>query len=156
MAYIPEIQKEQEIQDTRSKYDEALQPFNRSAPRPFTEERSDEYRRRVLPILQNYAPGMQDVKVNDAHGTAFDLIEKQTFEAAARESRYPTQVPEGKLKEIQRYDQAGRVSYEFYGKPSVWMSQFSSGKKLVVGVRTQTERGYHPSNISDNLIGTKY
>ena len=87
MAYLPVIQKEQEIQETRAKYDEALQPFNRSAPRPFPDEMNEQYRRRVLPILQTYAPGMQEVKAYDAYGTAFDLIEKQTFEAAQREAQ---------------------------------------------------------------------
>ena len=110
MTYAPFIEKEAQIQETRAKYEEALQPFNRTAPRPFPEETRDEYRRRALPILQNYAPGMQDVKVHDARGTAFDMIEKQTFEAAAREAQHPTQIPEGELREIKRLDQAGRVS----------------------------------------------
>jgi hypothetical protein len=107
MTYPAYIEKETQIQETRANYDDHLRPFNRSAPRPFPEETHDEYRRRALPILQNYAPGMQDVKVHDARGTAFDMIEKQTFEAAAREAQHPTQVPEGELREIKRLDQAG-------------------------------------------------
>lgn len=156
MAYLPVIQKEHEIQETRARYDEALQPFNRSAPRPFPEEMNDQYRRRVLPILQNYAPGMQEVKAYDAHDTAFDLIEKQTFEAAQREAQRPTQIPEGELREVKRYDQAGRVSYEFYGKPSAWMDDFKVGaRKKLVGIRTENERGYSPENVS-GIAGLKY
>ena len=94
MAYPPYVDKETQIQETRAHYEDHLRPFNRSAPQPFPEETHDEYRRRALPILQNYAPGMQDVKVHDARGTAFDMIERQTFEAAAREAHRPTQVPE--------------------------------------------------------------
>ena len=90
MTY-PFVEKETQIQETRAKYQEALQPFNRPTPQPFPEETRDEYRRRALPILQNYAPGMQEVKVHDARGTAFDMIEKQTFEAARREAQNPTQ-----------------------------------------------------------------
>ena len=99
---------------------------------------------------------MQDVKVHDARGTAFDMIEKQTLEAAAREAQRPTMIPEGELKEIKRYDQAGRPFYEFYGKPQVWMSMFGGDRKRLAGIRTESERGYHPSNISSNLVGTKY
>ena len=55
---------------------------------------------------------MQDVKVHDARGTAFDMIERQSFEAAAREAQRPTMVPDGELREIKRLDQAGRVSYD--------------------------------------------
>ena len=82
MAYPSYIAKETQIQETRAKYDEALQPFNRSAPRPFPEETHEEYSRRALPILQNYAPGLQDVKVHDMRGSAFNHVERQTFEAA--------------------------------------------------------------------------
>jgi hypothetical protein len=146
MAY-PFVEKETQIQETRAKYQEALQPFNRPVPQPFPEERTDEYRRRVLPILQNYAPGMQEVKVHDARGSAFDMIERQTFEAARREAERPTMIPEGELREVKRFDQSGRVSYEFYGRPSVWLNDFSQGKKRLVGIRTETQRGYYPSNL---------
>jgi hypothetical protein len=143
----PFVEKETQIQETRAKYQEALQPFNRPVPQPFPEETHDEYRRRALPILQNYAPGMQDVKVHDARGSAFDMIEKQTFDAARREAQRPTMVPEGELREIKRFDQSGRVSYESFGKPSAWLSQFSPTRKRLVGIKTETERGYHPSNL---------
>jgi hypothetical protein len=147
MPYPAYVDKETQIQETRAKYDEALQPFNRNAPRPFPEETHEEYRRRALPILQNYAPGMQEVKVHDMRGSAFDMIERQSFEAAHREARSPTNIPEGELKEVRRYDQAGRPFYEFYGKPSTWMDTFSATKKKLVGIRMANERGYHPSNV---------
>jgi hypothetical protein len=148
MTYAPFIEKEKQIQETRAKYEEALQPFNRTTPRPLPEETHEEYRRRALPILQNYAPGMQEVKVHDMRGSAFDMIERQTFEAARREAQHPTQIPEGELREVKRQDQAGRVSYEFFGKPSVWMDTFSEGtRRRLVGIRTETERGYRPSNV---------
>ena len=87
MTYAPFIEKEPQIQETRAKYEEALQPFNRPYIRPFPEETHDEYRRRTLPILQNYAPEMKDVKVHDTRGSGFDMIERQTFEAASREAQ---------------------------------------------------------------------
>ena len=146
MTY-PFVEKETQIQEIRAKYQEALQPFNRPVPQPFPEETRDEYRRRVLPILQNYAPGMQDVKVHDARGSAFDMIERQTFEAAAREANHPTQIPEGELREIKRQDATGRVSSEFYGKASAWLNEFSPGKRRLIGIRTETQRGYFPSNV---------
>ena len=107
MAY-PFVEKETQIQETRAKYQEALQPFNRPVPQPFPEETRDEYRRRALPILQNYAPSMQEVKVHDMRGTAFDMIERQTFEAARREADRPTMIPDGELREVKRFDQTGR------------------------------------------------
>ena len=149
MTYTPPwFEKETELQNTRAKFDDALQPFNRSAPRPFPEETNDQYRRRVLPILQSDAPDMKAVKVHNAHGTAFDMIERQTFEAAAREAKNPTLIPDGELREVHRVDQVGRKSIEFFGRPSTWMNDFSVGtKKRVVGIRTETERGYRPGNM---------
>ena len=147
MANPAYVDKETQIQEKRAKYDEALQPFNRNAPRPFPEETHEEYRRRALPILQNYAPGMGEVKVHDMRGSAFDMIEKQSFEAAHREARNPTNIPEGELREVKRHDQAGRTFVEWYGRPSVWLNEFHPGRRMVVGIRQQTERGYHPSNV---------
>jgi hypothetical protein len=93
-------------------------------------------------------PGMEEVKVHDMRGSAFDMIERQSFEAAQREARSPTNIPEGELKEVKRYDQAGRVSYEFFGKPKVWTDTFNAtNKKRLVGIRVANERGYHPSNV---------
>lgn len=140
-------EREKTLQEAKAKVDAILEPFNQAAPRSFTDENDEQYRRRTLPLIQKHAPGYETIKIDDARGTAFDLIEKQVYEAAQREARNPTQIPDGQLKEVKRYDQAGRVSYEFFGKPSVWMSQFSSSKKKLVGIRTETERGYHPSNI---------
>ena len=134
MAY-PFVEKETQIQETRAKYQEALQPFNRPVPQPFPEETRDEYRRRALPILQNYAPSMQEVKVHDMRGTAFDMIERQTFEAARREADRPTMIPDGELREVKRFDQTGRPFYEFYGKVGAWLNDFHPGRKRLAGIR---------------------
>jgi hypothetical protein len=143
----PSLRKKLRFKKLERNIQEALQPFNRPVPQPFPEKTRDEYRRRALPILQNYAPGMQDVKFTMLVVPPFDMIERQTFEAAAREAQRPTQVPEGELREIKRFDQSGRVSLEFYGKPSVWMSQFAPDRRRLVGIRTETERGYRPFNL---------
>jgi hypothetical protein len=39
-----------------------------------------------------HAPGFESMKVDDARGTAFDLIEKQIYDAAAAEAKRPTQI----------------------------------------------------------------
>jgi hypothetical protein len=156
MAYQSYAERETENQKIRAKLQDALQPFNHPEPAPFVEEMTDQYRKRALPHVQQHAPNFQNVKIEDARGTAFDLLEKQIYDDAAREARNPTQIPEGELREIKRIDQAGRVSYEFFGKPSVWLDQFSPGRKRLAGIRTETERGYRPSNVSENLFGTRY
>jgi hypothetical protein len=159
MGYTTQLvlrNEETENQDTRAKYGEVLDQFDVPTPRPFPDEMNEQYRRRALPVLQKHAPNFQNVRVDDARGSAFELLEKQIYEDASREARNPTQVPAGELKEMRRVDQAGRPYYEYFGSPSVWLSTFSTGKKRLIGIKTQTETGYHPSNVGANIIGTRY
>lgn len=149
-------ERERTLQDAKARVDTILMSFNQAAPRSFTDEDHTEYRRRTLPLIQKHAPGYENVKIDDARGTAFDLIEKQIYAATEREAQHPTQIPEGELKQMTRHDQSGRPYYEFFGKPSTWLSTFSGGRKRLIGIRTETEQGYRPSNISDNIIGTRY
>ena len=135
MAWESYAEREKNVQEARAKLDAAIQPFNRSAPRPFTDENSELYRKRTLPIVQQYAPNFQNVKVDEARGSAFDLLEKQIYEDAQREAHRPTQIPDGELRQVTRYDQAGRPYYDFYGSPSAWMKDFSMPKKRLVGIK---------------------
>ena len=158
MAYTTQLvlrNDETENQGTRAKYGEVLDQFDVPTPRPFPDEMNEEYRRRALPILQKHAPNFQNVRVDDARGSAFDLLEKQIYEDASREAQRPTQVPAGQLKEMRRVDQAGRPYYEYFGKPSVWLSTFSTGRKMLTGIKTETERGFANPNVS-SIAGLKY
>jgi hypothetical protein len=84
MAWETYAEREKNVQEARARLDEAIQPFDRAAPRPFTDENAELYRKRTLPIVQQYAPNYQDVKIDDARGSAFDLLEKQFTTMRAR------------------------------------------------------------------------
>lgn len=105
MAWESYAEREKNVQQARAKLDEAIQPFNRAAPRPFTDESSDLYRRRTLPLVQERAPNFQNVKVDDARGSAFDLLEQQIYDDARQEGYRPSTVPEGELRQVTRRDQ---------------------------------------------------
>jgi hypothetical protein len=145
MAYSSRTEKEIEIENYRAKLDEALQPHGRWAPRPFIEENLENYQKRTFPTLREVSK-LPDVKADDARGAAFNLILDQTFKAAHSEVHNPT-VPEGQLKEVIHKDVAGHKISEFFGSPKVWLSQFAAPSKRLVGIRTQTERGYNPGNL---------
>jgi hypothetical protein len=135
MAYMSASEREKEIQDRRAHLDDTLKLFNQSAPRPFTDEAPDQYDKRTLSMVQRYAsPELREVKVDDLYGTAFTLVKKQIFDSAAREADRPTMVPEGELKQITRYDESGRKSYEFFGSPRAWMNNFAAPRKQLVGI----------------------
>ena len=133
------------IQRARAEYQDKLAPFNRPAPTPFPDEKANEYRQRVLPVLQSAVPGFEDLKI-DAYlrEPNFKYIEQRIFEAAEKEARNPTRIPEGELREVRKLDQSGRPFYEFHGRPSAWMDSFSTGanNRKVAGIRTETQRGF--------------
>jgi hypothetical protein len=134
MPYETSSEREKNVQEARAKLDEALYSFNRSAPRPFMDENAELYRKRTLPMVQEHAPNFRNIKVEDARGSAFDLLERQIYEDAHREARHPTQIPEGELREVRRKDASGREMKEFFGSPSAWLSDFSYPKKRLVGI----------------------
>jgi len=103
------------------------------APPPLERESETAYRRRLAENLQQHAPHCQDFNVRHSAGTAFDALEKQIKADAQREALHPTNIPEGTLKQITRYDQSNRPFYEFHGSPSAWMRDFmpDTRKKLV-------------------------
>jgi hypothetical protein len=147
MSYVSSADKERGVQEARAEYQDLLAPFNRPAPSPFPEENEDQYRRRALSLVQSVAPGFETLKIdNYLREPNFNYIEKQVQEAARREAQHPTRIPDNELREVKRLDGTGRPFYEFYGRPSTWMSDFTTGaKQRLVGIRTETQRGYVPN-----------
>ena len=153
MSYQSYAEKEKGVQEARAEYHELLAPFNRPAPTPFPDESREQYKLRALPIVQSVVPGFEDLKIDQyLREPNFNFIEKQIQEAARREARHPTKIPDGELREVTKYDQSGRPFKEFHGRPSSWMNHFTTGiVKRLVGIRTQNERGAVPSNMRNNL-----
>jgi hypothetical protein len=47
---------------------------------------------------------------------------------------------------MRKFDDTGRPFYEWQGSPKAWMDDFSNGaKRRLVGIKTETQRGYIPS-----------
>jgi|SRR5271166_6537524 len=149
MGYSLATERETLNREIQAKYDEsAFSLFpGRSAPRALEGESPEQYRKRLASMALAYAPGLQNIKMDDARGTAFDLVEKQVLDAVASEARHPTLIPDGELREVTRYDQAGRPFTEFYGRPSAWLSQFTGRKRRLAGIKTETDHGFKPSNV---------
>ena len=80
------------------------------------------------------AADLQDVKTDHLYGSALDHYEQRYFELAAAEASRPTNIPEGTLKEVTKYDATGRPFYEFYGSPSTWMNDFAGDKKYLKSI----------------------
>ena len=153
-----------DAQDEQRKFDNIEQwtqnvfrPLGIPAPAYIEGEQFDQQRKRLMEKARPFVSDeLQQIKKDDVSGTGLNHLEKQFMESAAAEATKPTKVPEGELKQVVRYDQAGRVSYEFFGKPSVWLSQFAPDRRRLVGVRTESQKGYNPSNLSGDIVGTRY
>jgi hypothetical protein len=130
----------------QEKADNALRLHNQNAPRHLEGETEVQYARRLAEKVQKYAPNMKYVNINEAMGSAFELIEKQIYEDARREAAHPTMIPEGELREVKTADETGRQISQFYGHPKAWISNFSHEPKRLAGLRTETQRGWRPSN----------
>jgi hypothetical protein len=135
MAWQSYAEKAKEVQNMREKLQRHLEPFNRDAPTPFIEEDGKQYEDRVIPTLQQFAPGYENVKVDALYRENRELVVNQIYKAAASEAYRPTKIPEGELRQITRRDASGRVSYEFFGSPRAWLDNFSAPKKRLVGIR---------------------
>lgn len=132
--YQKPLPEERLYVDEQARAHEALRPFNRHAPPPLQGEQLDQYERRLTYEVQKQAPRFKDYNLHDAKGDAYTLLKEQIYADARQEAVHPTQIPEGQLRQVTRYDAAGRPSYLFYGSPSAWLSEFSSPKKRVVSI----------------------
>jgi len=141
--YTPPIEDEKLFVDLRTEAQPVLRPFHRDAPPPLQNERLGQYDRRLTYEVQKYAPNYKEFDLYEAKGDAYKLLKKQIYEDAMREARAPTNIPEGELREVTRFDQSGRPYSLFFGKCSAWMNQFKPDTvKRVAKIRNvDEERG---------------
>ena len=118
------------------KYHEKIfKPRGTTAPDFSDREPLDHYRKRMMQKAAPFvAADLQEVKTENLYGSALDHYEKQYFESAAAEAARPTNIPEGTLKQVTKYDRAGRPYYEFYGSPRCWIDNFAPPKKQLVSI----------------------
>ena len=117
-------------------HDNVFRPRGARAPEFLDKEPIDHYRKRLMTKAAPFvAADLQEVKADHLYGSALDHYEQRYFELAAAEAARPTNVPEGTLKQVTKYDQAGRPYYEYFGSPSTWMNDFSGDKKYLKGIR---------------------
>jgi hypothetical protein len=112
-----------------------FRPRNARAPEFLDKEPLDHYRKRLMTKAAPFvAADLQEVKTEHLYGSALDHYEQQYFQSAASEAARPTNIPEGTLKQVTKYDQGGRPFYEFYGSPRVWIDNFAPPKKYLKSI----------------------
>lgn len=112
-----------------------LKSLNIPPPALIENETLIQQQKRIMEKLRPFvAPDLQQIRNDDAFGTAHQDNYRRFLESAAQEAIRPSKVPEGELKEITRYDVSGRPYYEFYGSCGAWLRNFSGDRRKLAGI----------------------
>jgi hypothetical protein len=142
MAYYSQTDEDDKVQ-VGVEYDEIFRARGRPLPRALEVETSTAYRRRLAETVQkDLAPNCKDFDIRQSTGSAFNALEKQIRADAQREALRPTDIAEGTLKEVTRFDQSGRPFYEFFGSPKSWMRNFEPDDKRYLKSILDTRSGW--------------
>jgi hypothetical protein len=104
--------------EIQARFDQLAAEFGERAGPPMIGETPRNYRLRLLRRFQKHSREFKE------------RIFADSIAAAAT-----PEVPEGRLVERRRTVGHGIVMYEFFGKPSAWMRQFSGQRRLVKSIR---------------------
>jgi hypothetical protein len=137
MAWNSQVEGETLNDQTRRKWDEAVfGPSGRPTPRYLDTDNNDHYRKRLMDAARPLvSEELQKVRTQDLYGSTLEHFEQQYFESAKAEAQRPTNIPDGTLKEVTKYDQSGRPFYEYFGSPRAWIDTFAGPKKRLIGIR---------------------
>jgi hypothetical protein len=77
-------------------------------------ESLDHQQKRIIEKIKPFvSDDLQQVKTNHVFESGLNDLEKRFMESAALEAVRPTKVPDGELKQVTRYDAAGRPYLSF-------------------------------------------
>jgi hypothetical protein len=121
--------------DAQAGADKVYHALGDAAPRPLRGENLLAYRRRLATGLKAHSDNWKDVDLSALPKAALDIAERQIRADAMNAAMNPRAVAEGQLRELVNVDSTGRRITSFVGQPSAWMSQFTSTRRRVAGIR---------------------
>jgi hypothetical protein len=110
--------RSRDMVDTQCRADSVAQAFGESVPKPMQAEDVLAYRRRLLRPFQRHSKEFKDVDLYKIDGALLDGIETRIYADAAVAAERPDAWPDGRLREMKRTDQSGRVISTFHGNHS--------------------------------------
>jgi hypothetical protein len=121
-------------------YDSTLRKVGMRAPQPVLGESVNSYRRETLRMLKRtFLPQTHDlyqVNYRGLKADALQVFEPQLLNACVVEANNPQHVPPGELRQIEEYDEYGKVkSIRYVGQES-FVKQMSRPGRRVVGFKT--------------------
>jgi 8-oxo-dGTP pyrophosphatase MutT (NUDIX family) len=125
--------------DAQVAADRVLLMHGKRASRPIDGENLIAYRRRLAGDLKEYSSAWKDINLNViSDEVAFKNIEKTIYADAVEAGLHPVVDSADFLREIVEPDVTGRKISTFVGSPSAWMSQFSTNRRKLVGIRNHS------------------
>lgn len=132
------LKKDDDDEDKRlsaqAKADSAYAALGSAAPRALRGEPLMSYRRRLAHGLQSHSKAWKDIDLKILPTDAFNVAEAQIFADSIEDSKHPSDLGDGQLREIVRADSTGRRITEFVGEPRAWMAQFGCNRRVVTGI----------------------
>ncbi len=117
----------------QARADSIYQMHGLQAPRAMSGEGTIEYRKRLAKGVQTHSTPWKDIHLGTLGEDAFGIAETQIYADAVEAAKRPVGAADGGLREVVKADVTGRRISEFYGRPSAWMSGFSTNRRAVAG-----------------------
>jgi 8-oxo-dGTP pyrophosphatase MutT (NUDIX family) len=119
------------LTDCQARADEVFADFGMNAPRPLQGETPGLYERRCVRMLKEHSPTWKpaDVATAFADDASFGIVRDQVYREAKETARNPVNVPDGRLREVER-KRDGHTIREFFGQPRTWMDPMAGATQL--------------------------
>jgi 8-oxo-dGTP pyrophosphatase MutT (NUDIX family) len=125
--------------DSQVRADRIYLMHGSKAPRALDGETLIAYRRRLANGLKEHSKAWKDIDLKViADDAAFANIENTIYSDAEQAGLHPADMGEDFLREIKSKDSTGREISTFVGRPSAWMNQFAAPKRMLVGIKNNS------------------
>ena len=119
------------LTDCQARADEVFADFGMNAPRPLQGETPGLYERRCVRMLKEHSPTWKPAEISTAFAddASFAIVRDQVYREAKETARNPINVPDGRLREVER-KRDGHTIREFFGQPRTWMDPMAGATQL--------------------------
>lgn len=124
--------------EAQVKADSAYRACGKTAPSPFSGEKSLDYRKRVLIAMQKHSPQHAEVNIRAiADSATLSVLEEAIYGAARSSIENEMNSTQGQLNKRIRSDEAGRNVTEYSGDMNVWLAAFKTPGRIMSKINTQ-------------------
>jgi hypothetical protein len=113
----------QALQAAQKRADAVMSMTGRGAPPPAVGEHADQYRRRLLSMMQKHSPTLANANVGSMDSTTLAVVEDQIYQDAAQ-AAYRSDSTPGVLRAVEERDVSGRLVTRYVGDVGAFIAPF--------------------------------